>query len=874
MKWAGVWRRVARVYACSLGLVLSVGCGEGGEKTTEEPPAPDPAPSQVPDSGTGAPDSGQVVVEPPPDAGPPPVVDSGVPDGGGGNPPGEDGGTDAGTPGNDGGTPGTGGGTDGGTSTPDAGQPPVSSGGPAQRSPQWRASFYAGVAPGGLSVADFNGDGAPDVAVNAMGRAFESRYKAKPGRFLVLLNDGKGVLGKPSWNQRLGTSSGRIAAGDANQDGLVDLLLGTRYGAQLFPGLGGARFATQPSVFSKGVISSLGIWPAAEGSAPRIWAVGSYERSNSGPTTEGGFHLLVPDATGTFESRSASTGSGAPVVAMLDTKAAAAVADFNEDGLMDVVLSSSRWSLTGFFGTTDPSGTQFTAVGLMETSPVLPQPSLLETPDLDGDGHADLVTVEGERLRTYLGRGDGHFDEGIDAPLPAQALASRLVVADADADGWQDVLLVHRDAGLVSFWRGLGQGGLQMAETLATGRAPHDVVVVDLDGDGTRELLVAEAGDNAVSVYAVPRVGNIEPPLTPRCPMVLRDGVAPGTAPRPLKTHPVRPGTQAVTVADFDRNGYEDLALASPSVGVQLVLAQTDGSLRTVDTLRDGSASQLAAGDFNRDGQQDLAVFTADTDRRLRIWWNYGQGDFVNYYDYGYLVEGGAGLLAADVNGDSNVDLVATRHTSCTLAGVLLKNEGGGMLTRTALVDHNSEPDDSCGGGGPPLAADFNGDGTLDLVHQTLGVNLDYVSWAGTLADGEGFSDFSPRYVSHSAGDVDGDGSMDLLLSGEQGTMTVLRGDGGGGLQAPLSCSLKAAGAVLEAKDVNGDGLMDLYGRDTVNPAVVVVPGEGQGRYRTVKRYPLEAKPVWVGPANMLGDARPELVVVLESGVVKVFPAL
>ncbi|MFP2928654.1 FG-GAP-like repeat-containing protein [Pyxidicoccus sp. 3LG] len=877
MKWAGVWRRVARVYACSLGLVLSVGCGEGGEATTGGQPAPDPAPSQVPDPGPGAgsevPDSGPVIVEEgAPDSGLPPVVDSGVPDAG--NPPGNgDAGSDAGTPGgsdggSDGGTPpGNDGGTDGGTSTPDAGEPPPASGGPAERSPQWRASYYAGVAPGGLTVADFNGDGAPDVAVNAMGRAFESQYKARPGRFLLLLNDGQGGLGKPSWRHRLSTSSGRIAAGDANQDGLLDVVLGTRYGAHLLPGLGGGTFATSPTVFSKGLISGLGFWSGSGGSAPRLWAAGSYEDSNSGPGTLGGFELLVPNAAGALEARSATFGTGAPVVSILDSNVAIGAADFNEDGLLDVALSSSRFSLSGFFGSADPSGARFTAVDLMES-----RPSLLETPDFDGDGHADIVAVEAGRLRTYLGRGDGHFEDGIDAPIPFTA--NRLVVTDMDADGQQDVLLAHRDAGLVTLWRGMGQGSVIPAAALATGRAPLDVAVADLDGDGTRELLVAESGDNAVSVYAVPAAPYIDDAFAPRCPMVLRDGLAPGAAPAPLKLHSIRVGTRAVTVADFDGNGYDDLALAPPGGGVELVMAQQNGTLRTVDTLQDGAASQLAAGDFNGDGRPDLALYTGDSsDSRLQLWWNKGQGDFVEYRDYGHSERDGAGLLAADFDGDGYVDVAATRRTSCTLAGVLLKNDGAGGLTRTTLVDHNFEPDDACGGSGPPVAADFNGDGTLDLVHMTLGINVNYVSPAGTLSDGEGFSVFYRRYAGRSAEDVDGDGALDLLLSSTQGELTVLRGDGGGTFQAPLECYLKASGrTALEAKDLNGDGHVDLYGRDLFDNAVVVVPGEGPGRYRAVQRYPLDAAPLWVGPANVLGDARPELVVVLETGLLKVFP--
>ncbi len=102
--------------------------------------------------------------------------------------------------------------------------------------------------------------------------------------------------------------------------------------------------------------------------------------------------------------------------------------------------------------------------------------------------------------------------------------------------------------------------------------------------------------------------------------------------------------------------------------------------------------------------------------------------------------------------------------------------------------------------------------------------------------------------------------------------MSVLRGDTGGTFQAPLSCRMKAVGpAPLEAVDVNGDGVMDLLGKDPAG-AVVVVLGEGEGTYHPVRRYPLEAKPLWAAPVDLLGDAHPELVVLLATGTLKVFP--
>ena len=863
MKSGGLRGRVSRMFACTLGMLCVVGCGgsaDSREALQEEQPPPQESPGAATDAGP-VPDAGGTT-EPPPevDAGPP---DAGLPDAGA--PPG-DGGTDAGTPGRgdggtDAGTPGGGdGGTDGGTSTPDAGMPPVS-GGPARHGRQWRASYYAGVSPGGLAVADFNGDGAPDVAVNDRGAGFASEYRARPGHFVVLLNDGRGALRKPAWRQELHSSTGRIAAGHANTDGAVDVVLGTRFGAQLFPGRGDGTFASQPHLFGGGAISSLGIWPGNATTPPHTWAIGSsIYTGDDGPRTDSDFSMLMPSEGGAFAQRSFFGPDGYPVISWMNDDTAATVSDFDGDGRMDVVLTSSRWPLTRF--SENAAGTWFDGWKLADR-----RPDLLATADVDGDGRADLVAVEGRELWTYRGQADGGFSPGLMTPIPARA--HQLVVTDANADGRPDVVLVHRDAGQVSLWWGNGFGGFEGPQVLATGRAPSDAAVADLDRDGTAELLVAEAGDNVVSVYTVPRTPHTEAPFAPRCPMVLHDAPAQGGAPEPLLTLDVPTGqvsawSEPVAVGDFDGNGHTDLALRTYERSVRLLLGDGKGNFQERDVLRDADLFHVTAGDFDGDGLSDLATLSWDG---LQLWRNDGQGGFPEGRIVQVWAHQGGYLLAGDFNRDGRLDLSASVDAPCFTRGLLLTNRGGGDMEVSFLPDHNVEPDDYCTASAPPIAADFNGDGTLDLVHLTRALNLNYTTKEGTVVAGEGFA---PTYATGSAGDVDGDGQVDLLVSAP-GMTYVLRGDTGGTLASELACPLKAGGrAELQAVDVNGDGVLDLLGRDP-DGAVVVVKGEGEGRYGPVVRYPLGARPLWAAPVDLVGDARPELVV-LQSGTLKVFP--
>jgi len=86
-----------------------------------------------------------------------------------------------------------------------------------------------------------------------------------------------------------------------------------------------------------------------------------------------------------------------------------------------------------------------------------------------------------------------------------------------------------------------------------------------------------------------------------------------------------------------------------------------------------------------------------------------------------------------------------------------------------------------------------NGDGTF-----TVGTNLDLHAWG------------SPVQLA----DVNGDGKLDLLMSGNNSqnvaSLNILLGNGDGTFQAPISFAIPPANfATFGVADFNGDGLLD-----------------------------------------------------------------
>ncbi|NMO21577.1 VCBS repeat-containing protein [Pyxidicoccus fallax] len=736
-----------------------------------------------------------------------------------------------------------------------------------RRSRYLRGTFHAGVAPETLAVGDFNRDGAQDVAVVSVGRSLQSQYRARPGKVSVLLNGGQGALGLPMLQGTLRSTSGQLEAGDLDGDGILDLLAGTRWGAAVLRGQPDGSFQTEDFMLANGVVSSLGILPGTGGAPALGWAVGSHYDGRDFPTGTAAIGFLRPGSGGAFMVTQPTTADGKPLVWMGEEYVVSEVADFNEDGHPDLVMSSSDRPVSLALGS---------ALGPFTFQPVLTTHArALATADFDADGHADILVQDDAALRVYRGDGHGGFTEASATvpPLPVD----RFRVVDLNADGAPDLAAVHRGASAVTLWYGQGNGAFRSGGRLAVGREPMDVAVAELDGTGRRELLVAEAGDNTLSVYRLPPPSILEPSTPRACPLRVSAGEAPAT-PAPLAT--LATGTRQPNSArgDFDGNGHADIAVVREGGGFTLLLNQGDGNFVTRDVRTDLYMLEMAAGDFNGDGHDDLAAITLDPEdypypeySTLDLLWGNGQGDFPDSTRVSRTgAFGRIHLVAEDLNRDGHLDLVLSVTAYCVPYTRRLLNQGNGQMTGVTLPDLNLEPDDRCSDCFAPAIADFNRDGLPDILYHTVELNLGFTAPDGGNLPVDGFQR-NWSHLDYSVGDVDGDGTVDLLTA-TKGEVDLYVGDGQGTFKAPLRCDVAPAGAVLEARDVNADGIPDLVGVDADARRAVLLLGQGQGTFLPARYYTLAEVPRWVRSMDLLGDARPELVIMTTTGQLTVYP--
>jgi len=183
------------------------------------------------------------------------------------------------------------------------------------------------------------------------------------------------------------------------------------------------------------------------------------------------------------------------------------VGDFNEDGLDDLVVGDGYLGLMTIL--LNQGGGRFAKNTL--SLGVVGGAIAAAVADLNQDGHLDIVRANpGGANRLYLGDGHGSFAQS----YLSIGRSGGVAVCDLDGDGYID--LANTIQQHVQAWRGQGDGTFLAQEATATCCFPNDVESANLDGDGSPDLVVVEntnvlllsnRGDGVFDVAPLPLPG-------------------------------------------------------------------------------------------------------------------------------------------------------------------------------------------------------------------------------------------------------------------------------------------------------------------------------------------------------------------------------
>jgi len=316
---------------------------------------------------------------------------------------------------------------------------------------------------------------------------------------------------------------------------------------------------------------------------------------------------------------------------------------------------------------------------------------------------------------------------------------------------------------------------------------------------------------------------------------------------------------------DLDGDGHLDIVLAKGRhwpLKSRVLLGDGRGGIRAAYDLGPTAEKTYSARLVDLDGDGDLDVVTSnDAPSPKLVYMNDGKGRFSVGSEYGRREWPMRNATVADMNGDGRPDIiVANRYGRTPGFNYVCLNRGAGRFDADCLP-FAPEPATTI------TAADFNGDGTTDLLvpHRNGGQSRVYLGAKGadlTKLRSLPFGPADAQMRIAEAADFNGDGRLDVVAIDEARGVALYEGRGDGTFASPRPIGDRSAVPyALTTGDVDGDGRTDfVVGRVEAPSIAYFNDGDGQ-RFTPVAFGDTLGSAYGIDIGDFDEDGRPDIAV-------------